>query len=216
MKPLQGKRILVTAGPTREPIDPVRFISNRSSGKMGYAIAEAAKTCGAHVILISGPVALQPPRGIATLQVETAAQMRRAVLKEWRSSDVLFMVAAVSDFVPVVRHRSKIKKMGCTISFRFKPAPDILAEIGRLKHKGQTVIGFAAETNRHFIHARRKLMHKKIDAIFLNPVEKKGSGFGSEHNEGSLLFHNGRVVHFKRQTKKLLAHRLITAIFSHS
>src|SRR4051812_42442823 len=138
--------VLITAGPTREPIDPVRFLSNRSSGKMGYAIAEAARAAGHFVTLISGPVCLTPPKGVKFLQIETAVQLRQAVLREAPKNRVIIMAAAVADYSPLKVAPGKIKKQESSLLLRLTKTPDILAELGRRKSKNQVLIGFAAET----------------------------------------------------------------------
>jgi len=202
-------RMLITAGPTREPLDPVRYLSNRSSGKMGYALAEAARALGHRVTLISGPVSLESPSGIRRLLVETAAQMQRAVQKESRSADVIIMAAAVVDYAPATKAVQKIKKGKSSLTLRLKRTPDILAELGKRKKSSQCLIGFAAETTDLEAHARRKLRSKNLDFIVANRVGKKGTGFESDHNEALLLARDGARVHFPRMTKQRLARLLM-------
>lgn len=179
-KDLIGEKILVTAGPTREYLDPVRFFSNRSSGKMGYAIAQAALRRGAEVILISGHSLLQRPKGICFISVETASDMLEAIKKESHSSTVLIMSAAVSDFMPAERYPDKIEKRHDRI-VKLKPTPDIISEISR-KRKRPFIIGFAAETGRRIRRARKKLREKKMDMIVFNDVTEAGSGFDTDTN----------------------------------
>jgi phosphopantothenoylcysteine decarboxylase/phosphopantothenate--cysteine ligase len=206
---LAGETVLVTAGPTREAIDPVRYISNRSSGRMGYALAEAALRRGAQVILISGPTAIKPPAGAEVVQVQTAHEMRGAVLSRVERATVVLKAAAVADFV--VRHpeKHKIKRKG-PMSLELEPAPDILAEIGR-KKESRIVIGFAAETNDALANARKKLESKYVDAIVLNDVSQPGIGFDSERNAVTILSHCGEE-HVPETSKWEVAHRVLDAV----
>jgi phosphopantothenoylcysteine decarboxylase / phosphopantothenate---cysteine ligase len=187
---LAGETVLVTAGPTHEPVDPVRYIGNRSSGKMGYALAEGALRRGAEVILVSGPTALTPPSAAETVFVETAQQMRTAVLDRWDSVDIILMAAAVSDYHVKDRSTQKIKRSG-PIDLQLEPNPDILADLGSLRHaSGKTtplLIGFAAETADLLENARAKLSKKRVDAIVLNDISRKDIGFNSDRNEVTLV-----------------------------
>jgi phosphopantothenoylcysteine decarboxylase/phosphopantothenate--cysteine ligase len=180
-KDLAKEKILVTAGPTREYLDPVRFISNRSSGKMGYAIARAAYRRGAEVTLISGHSALNQPKGINFISVDTAADMLNAVNKEINLSTVLIMSAAVSDFMPAEKSKEKIEKSG-KLLLRLNPTTDIISEVAK-KRKKPFIIGFAAETDRRIERAKKKLKEKNMDMIIFNDVTQKGSGFDVDTNK---------------------------------
>ena len=178
--------MLVTAGPTYEPIDPVRFLGNRSSGKMGYAIAEAAIRRGARVILVSGPTALTPPSAAEFVPVETAQQMREAVMERFPDATVVIKSAAVSDYRVREISSQKIKR-DKAISLELEPNPDILAELGATKFEKHILIGFAAETENGLENARKKLAKKKVDAIVLNDVSKSGIGFNSDRNAVTIV-----------------------------
>jgi phosphopantothenoylcysteine decarboxylase/phosphopantothenate--cysteine ligase len=180
-KDLTQEKILVTAGPTREYLDPVRFFSNRSSGKMGYAIARAALRRGAQVTLISGPSALQGPKGVNFISVETAREMSDAVMKELPASTVLIMTAAVSDFMPAEKSEKKREKSG-RLLLRLEQTPDILAEAGRIKKRKPFIIGFAAETGRNSARAKKKLRDKHMDMLVFNDVTEPGAGFDVDTN----------------------------------
>ena len=187
---LAGETVLITAGPTHEPIDPVRYLGNRSSGKMGYALAEAALRRGAKVILVSGPTALQPPNAAETLFVETAQQMRTAVLDRWEQADIIIMAAAVADYHVKNVSQQKIKRNGA-IELELEPNADILADLGSLRQAaGKTkpmLIGFAAETGNLLENARAKLAKKGVDAIVLNDVSRAEIGFNSDRNEVTIV-----------------------------
>ncbi len=212
---LSGKRVLVTAGPTREPLDPVRYLSNRSSGKMGYALAEAAKLRGADVTLVSGPTALSAPGGIERVRVETAAEMADAVLSRSASADIIFAAAAVSDYRPAVAEQ-KLKKTGNEASLTLTQTPDILAELGRRKPAGQTLVGFAAETEHLLDHARRKLGAKNLDWIVANDVTQAGAGFDGDTNIVTLLGASGQEIALPLLTKREVAERVLDAIEENS
>jgi len=187
---LAGETLLVTAGPTHEPIDPVRYLGNRSSGKMGYALAEAALRRGAKVILVSGPTALQPPSAAETIFVETAQQMRTAVLDRWERCDLIIMAAAVADFHVKSVSPEKIKRKG-PLALQLEPNADILADLGSLRQasggRRPVLIGFAAETENLLENARDKLRRKLVDAIVVNDVSRPGIGFNSERNEVTIV-----------------------------
>ena len=187
---LAGETVLITAGPTHEPVDPVRYIGNRSSGKMGYALAEAALRRGAHVVLVSGPTALAPPSAAETIFVETALQMRTAVLDRWEKAGMIIMAAAVSDYHVKNLSAQKIKRIG-PIELLLEPNPDILADLGSLRHATGKVapllVGFAAETSDLLENARAKLTKKRVDAIVLNDVSRTDIGFNSDRNEVTLV-----------------------------
>jgi phosphopantothenoylcysteine decarboxylase/phosphopantothenate--cysteine ligase len=182
---LAGETVLITAGPTREKIDPVRYLSNRSSGRMGYAIAEGALRRGARVLLVSGPTALKPPGGADVIFVESAKQMLDAVLKLLPESSIVIKTAAVADYTVSNPPQQKIKR-GADMTLALQPAPDILAEISRHK-KSQLVIGFAAETENVIENARKKLKSKFLDAIVVNDVSREGVGFDSDRNAVTII-----------------------------
>jgi len=185
-----GETVLITAGPTHEPIDPVRYLGNRSSGKMGYALAEAALRRGAKVILVSGPTALQPPAAAQTIFVETAQQMRTAVLDRWEQANFIIMAAAVADYHVKAAAPEKIKRNG-PLELQLEPNADILADLGSLRHAAAktspVLIGFAAETENLLDNARAKLNKKRVDAIVLNDVSSPDIGFNSDRNEVAIV-----------------------------
>ncbi len=201
---LAGKKVIVTAGGTREPLDPVRYIGNRSSGKMGYALAEAAKARGAQVTLISGPTKLKPPDGVAYVSVETAAEMRQAVLAEYQVADIVIKAAAVADYKPQQVALQKIKKAGDTLTLVLEKNPDILLELGQRKDQ-QILVGFAAETESLLEHAGDKLMKKNLDMIVANDVTQAGAGFNTDTNIVKLLYRDGRIEEIAQMTKRELA-----------
>jgi phosphopantothenoylcysteine decarboxylase/phosphopantothenate--cysteine ligase len=205
---LAGETVLVTAGPTREPIDPVRYIGNRSSGKMGYALAEAALRRGAKVILISGPTALKPPSSAEVIQVQTAQQMRDAVMAHFDGATIVIKAAAVADFT-VRAANEKIKRKG-PMTLELEPTVDILAELGA-KKGSRIVIGFAAETNDVLANARKKLESKSLDAIVLNDVSQPGIGFDSERNAVTILTHSSSEA-VPETSKWEVAHRVLDAV----
>jgi phosphopantothenoylcysteine decarboxylase/phosphopantothenate--cysteine ligase len=201
---LDGHTVLVTAGPTQEPIDPVRFITNRSSGRMGYAIAEAAAARGAKVILISGPVALAAPRGSETIRVDTAQQMHDAVLDRMREADIIVKAAAVSDYHAAEVSHEKMKKRGCGITLQLEPNPDILAELGMIKGD-RLLVGFAAETQNLIAEGREKLIRKNCDMVVANLVGREDTGFDSPDNEAVLVFRDTAPVPLPKMSKRRLA-----------
>ncbi len=203
---LGGRRVLVTAGSTREPIDPVRYITNRSSGKMGYALAATAAHMGAQVTLVSGPTSLEPPRGLEVIAVETAEEIWREVMAREEECDVVVMAAAVADFTPPTRKAEKIKKdkrNGLTLEL--VPTRDILRELGEKKREGQVLVGFAAETGKLVERAREKLRAKGADIIVANDVTTCGSGFASDNNKAVLVYGDGKVVELDLMPKLELA-----------
>jgi phosphopantothenoylcysteine decarboxylase/phosphopantothenate--cysteine ligase len=208
---LAGETVLVTAGPTREELDPVRYLSNYSSGKMGYAIARAALIRGARVILVSGPSALQPPAGADFIAVTSAAEMFKVVLEKADLATVIIKAAAVADYRPRQRAEGKIKKHAESLTLQLEKNPDILAELGRRKGK-RLLIGFAAETENLVQHAQAKLQAKRLDMIVANDVTVPGSGFDADTNEIRMLFPDGRDVLVPQQDKELVAHRLLDEI----
>ena len=207
-----GRRVLVTAGPTREPIDPVRFLSNRSSGKMGYALAEAARVRGASVTLVSGPTALAAPSGIEMVRVETAAEMRSAVRFHAPSADLILAAAAVSDFRPAEYAAQKVSKGAGALTLPLAANDDILAGLGREKRVGQTLVGFAAETEDVLGHARTKLAAKNLDWIVANDVSAEGAGFDGDTNIVTLLARDGREVSLPLLTKREVAEQILDAV----
>jgi phosphopantothenoylcysteine decarboxylase/phosphopantothenate--cysteine ligase len=209
---LEGVRVLVTAGPTREPLDPVRFISNRSSGKMGYALAGAAARRGAQVSLISGPTSLPTPAGCEVVSVTTAAEMEQAVLARFPQSQVLIAAAAVADYTPARVATSKLKRKGEALTLELKPTADILAECGRRRKRGQVLVGFAAETGSVLANARKKLVDKRLDIIVANDVSAPGIGFDSDRNAGHLLSADGPEVELPEMEKHAFAERVIDAV----
>ena len=188
---LGGKRIVVTAGPTREPVDPVRFISNHSSGKMGVAIASAAWRRGAEVVLICGPVSVPAPPGACVVRVETTEQMRDAVARELPSADVLIMAAAPADFRASVVADAKIKKASAPSELALSPTPDILASTINARRRGAVVVGFALETNDVIAHGRDKLEQKQLDLVVVNDATEEGAGFGVDTNRVTFLARDG-------------------------
>ena len=209
VKDLKGETVLITAGPTREPIDPVRFLGNRSSGKMGYAVAEAALRRGAKVILISGPVALKPPSSAEVVQVQTAREMRDAVLAHLEQSTIVVKAAAVADFTVRNTAEQKLKRAG-PVTLELEPTPDILKEISARKGPW-IVVGFAAETQNGLENARKKLETKSLDAIVFNDVSKAGIGFDSDRNAVTILTHD-EVVEVPETTKSDVAHRVLDTV----
>jgi len=197
-------RFLITAGPTREPIDPVRYISNRSSGKMGYAIAEAALEAGHEVVLISGPVGLKRPRGAAVVPISTSDQMFDAVQEQTRNCDVLVMCAAVADYKPVAVFTKKLKKRDAKLSLELIPTRDILASLP--KSRKYFVVGFAAETESIETSARKKLLKKNCDAVVANDAR---IAMESDENQVEIYFRDGETKKISRASKKIVAHELI-------
>ncbi|MDR8391749.1 bifunctional phosphopantothenoylcysteine decarboxylase/phosphopantothenate--cysteine ligase CoaBC [Aliifodinibius sp. S!AR15-10] len=211
-KLLSGKSVLVTAGPTREHIDPVRFISNPSTGKMGFAMAEAAQRLGADVTLIHGPVQLVPPSGVETIEIETAEQLYEKV-REYATADVVIMSAAVSDFAPTDYHHQKVKKDNASSEIKLKSTPDILSWLGGQRRNGQVLIGFAMETENLVENATRKLNEKNIDWIVANSLSENDSGFGVDTNT-VLLLGNGEKQEISG-SKREVARILLDKIFAH-
>jgi phosphopantothenoylcysteine decarboxylase / phosphopantothenate---cysteine ligase len=209
---LQGLRILVTAGPTHEPLDPVRYLSNPSSGKMGYAVAERAKARGAEVVLVSGPTHLNPPSGIQFESCKTAADMNGLVQKHFTECDVLVMSAAVGDFTAEKLEKEKIKKQGEEgRTFKLVATKDILLEVSEIKTR-QFVVGFAAETQNLIESALEKLKKKKLDLIVANDISAPGIGFQSDNNQVSLIGSDERIENLPRMTKKEIANILLDKI----
>ena len=206
---LAGETVLVTAGPTREYVDPVRYISNRSSGKMGYALAEAALRRGAHVILVTGPVGLKAPGAAEVVKVETAEQMREAVMGNLKRATIAIKTAAVADYRPKQAAAEKIKRKG-PLTMEFEPTADILAEIARAR-QNQLLVGFAAETSNVLAHAKDKLERKQLDMIVANDVSKTAIGFDSDRNAVTILTRDGQVIEVET-TKWEVAHRVLDEV----
>jgi phosphopantothenoylcysteine decarboxylase/phosphopantothenate--cysteine ligase len=204
-KNLKGERMLITGGPTQEPIDPVRFITNRSSGKMGWALAQVARRRGAEVVYIAGPSPLAPPRGgIRVVPVRTAEEMRRAVLAHLEECSVVIKAAAVSDYRPKVISQKKLKKEGAYASLELERTKDILAEIGESKGK-RLLVGFAAETDDLVANARKKLSEKNLDLIVANDVTSSSAGFAVDTNQVKILFPSGEIKNLPLMTKEEVA-----------
>ncbi|MFQ5681838.1 MAG: bifunctional phosphopantothenoylcysteine decarboxylase/phosphopantothenate--cysteine ligase CoaBC [Candidatus Binatia bacterium] len=206
-KDLTGERILITAGPSREPLDPIRYISNRSSGKMGYALARQGVCRGAEVTLISGPTSLAPPVGVRLISVRTAEDMHQAVLKEFPNSTAVFMAAAVTDFHPEKFTARKIKRRRGSIQLKLRPNADILRDLG-VRKSGQVLIGFAAETEALVANAKRKLREKNLDLIVANNVTKEGSGFDGDTNVATILDKKGTAHSLPLMSKDELGNKI--------
>ena len=201
---LQGKKVLVTAGPTRELLDPVRHLTNPSSGKMGYALARAAKWRGAEVTLVSGPSFLAPPQGISLVRVTTAQEMYKTVTEQFTQMDAVVMAAAVSDYRPKKRAEAKIKKIKASESLELEKTEDILLRLGELK-QGQILVGFAAETEDLLENAKAKLRQKNLDFIVANDLTAANAGFGSDTNEVTILWPGGQVENLPSKSKEVIA-----------
>ncbi|HKO04269.1 MAG TPA: bifunctional phosphopantothenoylcysteine decarboxylase/phosphopantothenate--cysteine ligase CoaBC [Candidatus Acidoferrales bacterium] len=208
---LEGETLLITAGPTREEIDPVRFLSNRSSGKMGYALAEVALRRGARVVLVSGPVALAPPQNAEFVPVRTAEEMRRAIFERLEPATVVLMAAAVADYRPAKPASQKIKRGAGSLALELEPTPDILAEISEQKG-GRTLVGFAAETSDLAENARGKLLRKGVDLIVANDVTRQGAGFDVDTNIVTLVRRDGSQLDLPQMSKHDLASRLLDEV----
>jgi phosphopantothenoylcysteine decarboxylase/phosphopantothenate--cysteine ligase len=212
-KPLEGKRVVVSAGPTAEAVDPVRYLSNRSSGKMGYAMARVARRLGAAVTLVSGPVSLPDPPFVETVRVESAAQMLAAVRSASEMADIVVMAAAVADFRPADPAPGKIKKESFAGTLALSPTADILAELGREKGS-RVLVGFAAETEDLEGNAGGKLRRKHLDAIVANDVSRADIGFGADENEVRLFFADGQTADIPRAGKDDVAASIFAALLS--
>jgi phosphopantothenoylcysteine decarboxylase/phosphopantothenate--cysteine ligase len=210
---LEGEVVLITAGPTQEPIDPVRYISNRSSGKMGYAIAEAAAHRGARVILVSGPVKIAPPYSVETIQVRTAHEMRTAVIEHLPEATIIIKAAAVADYFVSDIPKQKLKKTATRLSLELDPTPDILAEVGQRKGD-RLLIGFAAETQNLMEEARRKMASKNCDMVVANLVNQEGLGFESDQNEVEIITRAGQRTHVGPADKTEIAEKILDQVAS--
>lgn len=211
---LKKKKILITAGPTHEPIDPVRFIGNRSSGKMGFALANAAALRGAEVTLISGPVSLATPKNVKRIDVETAEEMFKAVMTNAKKQDVIIMSAAVADYAPASTAKEKIKKKESELSLQLRSTQDILKALGEKKTKKQILVGFALETTNELEHAKEKLKKKNLDLIVLNSTKDKGAAFGVDTNIVTLIDAKGTITKFPKMPKFDVAVEILDKIIT--
>jgi len=210
--PLRNKKVLITAGPTYEAIDPVRFIGNHSSGKMGYALAETATSLGAQVILVSGPTHINTvSKSIQRIAVTTAEEMYKACHKHFNEVNVAILSAAVADFRPKIKADQKIKKEGASLSIELEPTKDILASLGEIK-KNQILVGFALETENELENSKKKLIKKNLDLIVLNSLNDKGAGFGSETNKITIINKDGQVKGFDLKSKTEVASDIFNEI----
>lgn len=213
-KTLQGRRILVTAGGTEEALDPVRFLGNRSTGRMGYAIAEAAARRGAEVVLVTGPASLPLPVGVRVVKVRSAREMEQAVLKEYDQTDVVIKSAAVADYRPKETAAQKIKKSDGELTITLVRNPDILYELGQ-KKKHQVLVGFAAETNDLEVYAKKKLAKKNLDFIVANDVSANDAGFGTDNNRVKIFYRDGREESQPLMSKTKLAGLILDRVKGH-
>jgi phosphopantothenoylcysteine decarboxylase/phosphopantothenate--cysteine ligase len=204
---LRGKKVIISAGPTREPLDPVRYISNYSSGKMGYAIADAARGFGADVVLVSGPTSLEPPPGVNAVYIETASQMKSELEKHCHGADYLFMAAAVADFRPASYQQQKIKRTGQPMKLTLEPNPDIVKLLNKSRPK--YAIGFALETENLEARAYDKLRNKKLDMIIANNPTEEGVEFGSDFNKVMIIPRDGKPVMLEKMSKFEVAIKII-------
>jgi phosphopantothenoylcysteine decarboxylase/phosphopantothenate--cysteine ligase len=209
---LAGEVVLVTAGGTREALDPVRFLGNRSSGKMGYALADAAESRGAKVILISGPSGLHPPAHCELIKITTADEMRTAVLERMNEATLVIKAAAVADYRPVSVSPQKLKRDG-PLTLKLAPTEDILAEVVRRRRPGQLIVGFAAETENRMENGRAKLLRKGADAIVINDVSGEGVGIDADFNEATFLTLS-TAIELPRMPKRSLADRILDEILA--
>jgi phosphopantothenoylcysteine decarboxylase / phosphopantothenate---cysteine ligase len=207
----ERETVLVTAGPTCEDLDPVRYLTNRSSGRMGYALADAAARRGARVVLVSGPTALSVPAGVERVSVRTAEQMHRTVLENLTDATIVIMAAAVADYRPVEQHANKIKRGSGRLVLEFESTPDILADVSRRKGE-RILVGFAAETDHVAEHARQKLAEKAVDLIVANDVTAAGAGFDHDTNIVTLYTNGGGELPLPRMRKLDVAHRVLDQV----
>jgi len=212
---LEGQTVLITAGPTYEDLDPVRFLTNRSSGKMGYALAEAAHRRGARVVLVSGPTDRKIPEGVDWVPVRAAEEMRREVLAHATDANIVIMAAAVADYRPAAAQEKKIKRGEGSFTLELEPTPDILAELGRERARGDSrrvLVGFAAETDRVVENARQKLARKGADMIVANDVTQEGAGFDSDTNIVTLFVRDGREIPLPKMDKFVVANHILDRV----
>ncbi|MBK7628291.1 MAG: bifunctional phosphopantothenoylcysteine decarboxylase/phosphopantothenate--cysteine ligase CoaBC [Bacteroidales bacterium] len=214
-KPLKGKKVLINAGPTREPIDPVRFISNFSTGKMGIALADAAAEFGAEVTLVLGPVSIAPSdNNVSVINVTTAESMASECIKKFPDCDIAILSAAVADFTPEKVKGAKIKKDGNELILKLKPTIDIAASLGRIKKESQLLAGFALETNNELDNAKEKLVRKNLDIIVLNSLRESGAGFGHDTNKITIIDRNNNIDKFELKSKEETAKDILNKIVS--
>ncbi|MGB0369066.1 MAG: bifunctional phosphopantothenoylcysteine decarboxylase/phosphopantothenate--cysteine ligase CoaBC [Flavobacteriales bacterium] len=215
MPEIKGKRVLITAGPTHEPIDPVRFIGNRSSGKMGVAIAEELSVSGAQVTLVCGPSNVKSSDSISRVNVQTAQEMFDEVMRLQQDSDILIMSAAVADYRPKLVAGQKIKKKEQTLSIELEPTQDILASLGKIKRENQVLVGFALETENGEENAKLKLKKKNCDLLVLNSLQDAGAGFGHDTNKVSILDRHNNIATFELKSKAAVAKDILQAIIDY-
>jgi phosphopantothenoylcysteine decarboxylase / phosphopantothenate---cysteine ligase len=208
-----GKKVLITAGPTQEPLDPVRYITNYSSGKMAYSIADVFAKEGAEVMLISGPVQIETPSHTKRINIVTAKEMYEKVVQHFHSADIIICAAAVSDYRPESYVDNKIKKSDSIFKLNLVKNPDIAKELGQIKEKDQILVGFALETENYLENAKKKLLEKNFDLIVLNKGNQANVGMMSDTNEVDLIFKNGKIINIGLKDKKLIAQDLADAIY---
>jgi phosphopantothenoylcysteine decarboxylase/phosphopantothenate--cysteine ligase len=210
---LSGEHILITAGATREPIDPVRFLSNRSSGKMGFALANAGRARGAEVTLVAGVTSVDPPSDVRLIKTTTATEMHRAVIENAAKATIFIAAAAVADYAPARTAEQKIKKTSSSMKLELERTPDFLGEVASARRNGQLIVGFAAETENLVQHATEKLRNKGLDAIVANDVSNFDFGFDSENNAVAIIFRDNReIVQLPVMPKTETAHRILDEI----
>jgi phosphopantothenoylcysteine decarboxylase/phosphopantothenate--cysteine ligase len=213
--PMQGKRVFINAGPTIEPIDPVRFISNHSSGRMGIALADQAAVLGADVTLVLGPVILKPVNeAVKIVNVTTAAEMKEASVRAFRDCDIAILAAAVADFTPETTNDHKIKRGTAEMTLRLRPTEDIAAYLGKIRKEGQFLAGFALETDNEIVNATGKLRRKNLDMIILNSLSDEGAGFGYETNRVTIIDRNNNIDKFELKSKGEVASDILRRIIS--
>lgn len=213
-KDLAGKQVLVTAGPTQESVDPVRYLTNHSTGKMGYEIARAAYLRGAEVTLVTGPCHLPPPYGVKAVQVTSAQDMFEAVKAEADTSDIIIKAAAVADFTPAEKAAEKIKKQGRkTAQINLRATTDILKYLGEHKHEGQLLCGFSMETEQMLEHSREKLLRKNADMIVANSLRQQGAGFGGDTNIVTLITRQDETA-LPQMSKEMVAHAVLDKLLT--
>ena len=210
-KDLAGKKVLVTAGPTREAVDPVRYLSNHSTGKMGYALARAAMQRGAEVTLVTGPTSLKRPEFVKVVEIVTAAELYEAVLSRFAEQDVIIKAAAVADYRPAAVSGEKVKKAEGEMSIPLSTTEDTLKALGERKREGQFLCGFSMETERMLEHSREKLLKKNLDMIVANNLKVEGAGFGTDTNVVTIITRDGEVS-LPKMSKEEVAHRILDAI----
>lgn len=211
---LKGKKVLITAGPTYEHLDPVRFIGNHSSGKMGIALANEARMRGADVTLVLGPVKIAPPAGINVVKVTSAAEMYEASVARFDQQDIAIWAAAVADYTPVETAKEKIKKEGSTLQLELIKTKDIAAELGKRKKPHQVLVGFALETQNELENAAQKVVKKNLDFVVLNSLRDEGAGFGVDTNQVTLVYGGGKHTQLALKSKEMVARDIIDAILA--